>query len=212
MCSLTLISVIVGLSFSGAVRHYGSGYRPNRPERPTQGPSDPWSLILSGSKIPWPLDLSGPNMTIPEVPAQSPLTCEFGRLLDQQGSCRSLYMRNQATDCPEGFTCQTAYGLCCAVNNPCSEGTPYVSDGEAVSCDPDACPSGYTCTKNLRSAVCCPASAAPGVYPPSGPQPCPPSVCPGGRIPAHCRREHEINFYGGRCLCTRNICRNEGYN
>lgn len=97
----------------------GSGYRPNRPERPTQGPSDPWSLILSGSKIPWPLDLSGPNMTIPEVPAQSPLTCEFGRLLDQQGSCRSLYMRNQATDCPEGFTCQTAYGLCCA-------GKPYV--------------------------------------------------------------------------------------
>lgn len=43
-----------------------------------------------------------------------------------------------------------------SVNNPCSEGTPYVSDGEAVSCDPDACPSGYTCTKNLRSAVCCP--------------------------------------------------------
>ena len=46
-----------------------------------------------------------------------------------------------------------------SVNNPCSEGTPYVSDGEAVSCDPDACPSGYTCTKNLRSAVCCPGNS-----------------------------------------------------
>lgn len=90
------------------------GRRPAGPSPAGPSPGvDPWSLIVSGSKHPWPLDLSGPDNNIPVGPTRSTLTCEFGRQLNQQGSCRSLYMSNKAADCPPNFSCQSAFGLCC---------------------------------------------------------------------------------------------------
>lgn len=217
---LTLVSFLLVSSFSLAANYYG-GRRPAGPSPAGPSPAgpspgvDPWSLIVSGSKHPWPLDLSGPDNNIPVGPTRSTLTCEFGRQLNQQGSCRSLYMSNKAADCPPNFSCQSAFGLCCLVNNPCSEGRPLLSNGEAESCDTQICPTGYTCSRGDQYAVCCPEVTNTDQYPrttsgqyPTHPQPCPSAACPYTNIPPNCRRERVITYNGIRCRCARNACSN----
>lgn len=48
------------------------------------------------------------------------------------------------------------WGIVFIVNNPCSEGRPLLSNGEAESCDTQICPTGYTCSRGDQYAVCCP--------------------------------------------------------
>ncbi|XP_078331123.1 uncharacterized protein LOC144624951 isoform X1 [Crassostrea virginica] len=107
------------------------------------------------------------NGPFPPIPT-SPLPCEFGLQIDQQGLCSNF---GGAQQCPRGFVClfgpADEPGPCCLRDNPCRRGTPFQVGGNAVSCDRQSCPSGFRCTRGRSFAVCCPGTG-------SGPYPRPP--------------------------------------
>nr|XP_022286387.1 uncharacterized protein LOC111099030 [Crassostrea virginica] len=105
----------------------------------------------------------------PVTSSLPPLTCEFGRQVDQQRRCTNFI--TDVPQCPRGFFCNFGPadepGPCCLGSNPCRRGTPFQLDGDAVSCDRQSCPSGFRCTRGRSFAVCCPGTG-------SGPYPRPP--------------------------------------
>ncbi|XP_062566226.1 uncharacterized protein LOC134228577 [Saccostrea cucullata] len=165
---------------------------------------------------PFPVDQPGPIHPIPFPDGYgSSTSCQFGRQLDQYGLCLKLTFSNVPNDCAAGFSCVTSifgFGQCCRDNNPCPRGNPFQQSGNAVSCDTQSCPSGYSCTRGNRFAVCCPESSV-DPQPPSGLRPCPHIACPAVVIRPECRRDTVLIHHGYRCLgCPQNTCQNgDGY-